>query len=125
MDWNEYLIVAQELARGNTQGHYRAAISRAYYAAYNIIREKFRYTAVSKDVHQAIISHLKSSPNDKIVTIGLNLGILRDKRNQADYHNKNTYTQAHANHEIGCAQSIIRLVDIILKEEEEKKSKKS
>lgn len=39
-DWNEFLSLAQQLARRNDEASKRTAISRAYYCAFNIAFER-------------------------------------------------------------------------------------
>jgi uncharacterized protein (UPF0332 family) len=125
MDWNQYIIVAEELSNGSTLGHYKSAISRAYYGAFNIVKEKLGFTFIGKDIHQRIISALRNDyQSTKRNTLGHNLGNLRDKRNNADYDQKPIYSYTQVKQEINNAKAIISLVDIILLEEEEAGKKK-
>jgi uncharacterized protein (UPF0332 family) len=125
MDWNQYIKVAEELSQGTTQGHYRAAISRAYYGAFNIVREKLGFAGVIKDVHATIVHRLRTDyTSTKRNTLGHNLGSLRDKRNKADYESAITYSDTQALQEIMNAKGIIKLVDEIFAEEEERRKSK-
>lgn len=38
-DWPDYLKVAREVSTQSTEGHWRAAVSRAYYAAYHAAKD--------------------------------------------------------------------------------------
>jgi uncharacterized protein (UPF0332 family) len=94
-DWSEYLRVAKELAGlatppANQEAKLRAAISRAYYAAFvkarNHLRDKQGH-AIPKtgDAHRYVWEQFDLSPDPVRQTVAENLIRLRKYRRQADY----------------------------------------
>lgn len=98
-DWTHYLSLAQELAGRNLplspgqEAKDRAAISRAYYAAFcrsrNHLRD-FDGAVFSKGakVHAEVKREFANSPDNMRRSIARNLDRLRKKRNEADYDDK-------------------------------------
>jgi uncharacterized protein (UPF0332 family) len=95
-DWREYRNVAdklfnQRLEFSSEEACCRIVISRAYYSAFCLARNRARdmkeITLVSGgDVHKQVINHYKQSPTGKArVNIGIKLDRLRLLRNTADY----------------------------------------
>ena len=95
--WRTYLDLANELVSFESESHYRAAISRAYYSVYNVLRIRAGYSNRDpKSNHKNFINSLKN-PTDKLyykfsfqersdlVMIGNELDYLREGRNEADY----------------------------------------
>ena len=93
--WEDYLHLAENLCEQGTEAHYRAAISRAYYAVFNILKLKADYKKSGGSFHQDFINYLKN-PDDELIyklnisltdlgIIAYNLGVLREDRNNADY----------------------------------------
>ena len=90
-NWRDYLTIAHELLeQNNTEAHFRIAISRAYYAIFNILRLKAGYHNKKETSHQDFIAELKM-PNEKLATklnieevdiciIGAELDTLRKER---------------------------------------------
>lgn len=90
--WGEYFNLAQQLAGDNVTVHedakLRSAISRAYYAAYNITRRIARtdgYQEPGMDPHQALISFCNKASDNRWRRVGFHLTRLRIERNDADY----------------------------------------
>jgi uncharacterized protein (UPF0332 family) len=94
-DWSEYLRVAKELAGSatppaNQEAKLRAAISRAYYAAFvkarNHLRDKQGHTIPKTgDAHRYVWEQFDLSPDPVRQTVAENLIRLRKYRRQADY----------------------------------------
>jgi uncharacterized protein (UPF0332 family) len=94
-DWSEYLKVAKELAGtatapANQEAKLRAAISRAYYAAFikarNHLREKERHSIpTTGDAHKYVSDLFDLSPDPMRQSIAEKLARLRTYRKQADY----------------------------------------
>lgn len=94
-DWSEYLNVAKELAGTATtpakrEAKFRAAISRAYYAAFikarNYLRDKEGYSIpTTSDAHGYVSQQFELSVDLVRKTLGENLVRLRIYRRQADY----------------------------------------
>jgi uncharacterized protein (UPF0332 family) len=94
-DWSEYLGLAQELA-GQTvspasqEAKLRAAISRAYYAAFCKARNHLRDHeghAIPRGggAHKYVRDQFKNNPDRLRSQIGHNLDRLRRHRNMVDY----------------------------------------
>ena len=93
--WQGYLLVAETLllmarTSPDSEALLRSAISRAYYAAFNLTREsaadkdgvKFTFGG---DVHSKLILYYRTSPGTKRREIGRKLRTMRTRRNIADY----------------------------------------
>ncbi len=97
--WNEYLTLAETLldnraAFAHEEACYRAAISRAYYAAYCAARNhaldnEGLIIPNRRNKHQYVITHYTNGRRKEQKVVGVNLGRLRTKRNRADYDNPN------------------------------------
>ncbi len=95
-DWTEYFNLAKELSgqKGivvSKEAKLRAAISRAYYAAYckarNYLRDVIKDSQIPKgpNVHKYVVNKFKSDNRKNYRKIGINLDRLRIDRNKADY----------------------------------------
>ena len=88
MDPREFMSVAQNLAQGRSPGDLRSAISRAYYAAFNVGREvlgrmESRWRHLE---HGDLERYLKNSGHSEVKIAGDLLGQLRSLRRKADYY---------------------------------------
>jgi hypothetical protein len=93
--WQDYLTLAEALVRARTrfapaEARYRAAMSRAYYAAYGAARQHAReYEGYSPDPtgrdHRLLVAHYQRGPRPRQQQIALALQRLMDNRLQADY----------------------------------------
>jgi len=94
-DWSEYLNLAKELVGqastpANQEAKLRAAISRAYYAAFlnaqNYLRDKEGHSIpTTGDAHGYVSQQFELSVDPVRRTLGENLVRLRIYRRQADY----------------------------------------
>ncbi len=95
-NWRDLWLLADALMRnpnspGPEEGALRSAVSRAYYAAFcsarNVARERGEFTPTSsvKD-HHLVRKHFGNSSHSVRRKISADLGRLRRRRNQADYH---------------------------------------
>jgi hypothetical protein len=84
------LSQADRLLAANTEVDRRAAVSRAYYAAFHFTR-RFLVERCGillpkgTDVHQTLQRCLLNSQNDRLRDAGMRLESLRGERNRADY----------------------------------------
>lgn len=117
-DWTEYLDLAQQLAGSvatasiGTEAKYRAAISRAYYAAFCKSRNYLRDidgTPIPKsgDAHRFVKNEFKSSADTVRQSIGKDLDRLRIERNKADYDDVVASMTATTKFALSLAQNII------------------
>jgi uncharacterized protein (UPF0332 family) len=91
-EWRDYLRIAEQLITGaaKDEAALRAAVSRAYYAAFNVAKARLfaqnRMTALQvRNVHMAVWQHYSSSPDARELRIGQAGYRLRNARNSADY----------------------------------------
>jgi hypothetical protein len=120
-DWSEYLNLANKLvgAKSTTpqadEACHRAAVSRAYYAAYCLTRNLARgrgwvtLTGAAID-HRNVKNHFKNSRQKNKKQIGVNLERLRADRNDADYKDVLRKPKAIASASISRANRILRLL---------------
>ncbi|MBC7259155.1 MAG: HEPN domain-containing protein [Chloroflexi bacterium] len=96
-DWSEYLRLAQELVGQDVrpagqEARLRAAISRAYYAAFcearNCLLAEGRHLSTGHDVHRAVREEFTKSSDKMRRQISQNLDRLRNDRNKADYDDR-------------------------------------
>lgn len=98
--------LAQKLT-SDDEAEIRTAISRAYYVAFLVSRDRFNVKQESPLVHQDVISELYRL---KLKKAANKLRILRRLRNSADYDVKSTIVAAQANRAIYRSQDIIHQV---------------
>jgi hypothetical protein len=97
-DWGEFLNIAKvhigEVAYPCTAAKDRAAISRAYYAAFKTTHQYISATRSAPDIgiggaaHTRLPKWLKSQPTQDLRQIGVWLVRLRKRRTKADYDEK-------------------------------------
>jgi hypothetical protein len=88
--WVQYLQLAELLNESDSEAAKRAAISRAYYAAFCICRNFARdnkelIPTETADDHGLVIWHFRDSNDRKRQKIGDLLDKMRADRNSADY----------------------------------------
>lgn len=116
-DWSEYLSLAQELA-GQTvspasqEAKLRAAISRAYYAAFckarNHLRDREGYVIpIGGQAHVYVRDQFKNSPDRLRSQIGHNLDRLRRHRNMVDYDDSVTGLLPMTSRDLRLAQRVL------------------
>jgi uncharacterized protein (UPF0332 family) len=101
MLWNEFQATAGRLARGSTEGDWRSAVSRTYYAAFHFFREFFLARGVDVgqggqshfNLHSGLLSNCGLGP---IQDFGTQLNHLRSERIAADYNLRRHIDQAFA-----------------------------
>jgi uncharacterized protein (UPF0332 family) len=89
MDPRDFLGLARELATAESPAHHRTAITRAYYAVYNVACDLF--LALGFDVerghagHEVIREWLRHSGVDRLIHVSAQLRRLHNIRIKADY----------------------------------------
>lgn len=85
-DWKDYVYFAEELLNQAGEAPLRSSISRAYYGAFCIARNRKGYKNYKgTDIHWRVINEYKNSSDKEEQAIGLTLAELRRLRNNADY----------------------------------------
>ena len=93
-DWSQFLHLCDSphTVVGNPEARLRAAISRGYYGAFNLVRQFLEAEGHSfstkAEVHQEVVRRLKLSADMGRRSLGEQLGRLRQYRNQADYRDE-------------------------------------
>lgn len=117
----EYLIFANDIINDdnyNEQARYRSSISRAYYAAFLVARDKLKvkYPESFKDkdednenIHKKIIEFLRN--RTMYPHIGDMLFNLRRRRNKADYNMNYNFNMKTANKHKDDADDTINEID--------------
>lgn len=123
-DWTEYLELAQELVGSSAlhatqEARQRAAISRAYYAAFckcrNYLRdEKEQHVPSGGRAHQFVRDEFKRNSDKLFKRIGYNLERLRSDRNKADYDDDAAVKfDITAQTDLALAGKVISLLDLL------------
>ena len=117
MNPRDFLKVATKLSKSDTTAEYRTAISRAYYAAYNVGVELLEGMgcAISKSAagHEQLSSNFNNSEDLELSKISTQLNDLRSKRNIADYRLERTEIENQKNSQaiVMQAEKMIKFLD--------------
>jgi len=89
MNPRDFLGIATKLSNGNTSAEYRTAVSRAYYAVYNVGVEVLGSMGIhiseGPQGHAHLQHDLGNCGDLELAKIGIQLGDLHHKRIMADY----------------------------------------
>src|SRR5262245_48500856 len=89
MEGSDLLPVAEELARGNSEPHWRSAAGRAYYALFLESRELLRgwefVIPSGHSVHAFVRLRFTYAADGDLHSVGLHMEDMVKWRNQADY----------------------------------------
>ena len=117
-NWSDYLTLAQELTSESInspieEAHLRAAISRAYYAAFctarNFLSEKDGYSPPGgTNVHRDVVDKFEASSDMTRRKVGALLHSLRGIRNIVDYQ------EAFYGNKLGRAQGALATANQII-----------
>ncbi len=121
-DWAQYVNVARELVGEKTspsseEAKARAAISRAYYAAFNKARWYLRYKDYDRNIpqdgaaHEYIKTRFRTHPDAQYKTVGTTLNQLSIERKKADYNDNFPNAADQAKSSIKAAATIISILD--------------
>ena len=121
MQRREFLALAKELSVLTSEGCWRTAVSRAYYAAFHRTRDfmatlGFR-TRKNDQAHTGLYRRLSSSKSDVLIEAGRLLLALRSLRNQADYDLHTKVTQTLAVTSVGSATWIVATLESLTPED--------
>jgi uncharacterized protein (UPF0332 family) len=115
MDFREYLDVADTLCQGETEGAWRSAVSRAYYAAFHVgcdLLQSLGFTIPRADqAHAFVWRRLGNSGQPDVERAGARINALRKERNHADYDGDRVVSVHIALDVVGIAESVVRLLD--------------
>ena len=117
MNPRDFHSLALRLANGTTPAEYRSAISRAYYAAYNVAVQFLEAMAIYKpkqgDLHRTLQNRLVASNDPEIRQVGDDLSDFHARRCKADYDmaHKGSESQQNALAAMKEASAIIAKLD--------------
>ena len=90
MLWSDFQDTAERLALGQTEGDWRSAVSRTYYAVFHYFREFFLTHGIdvgrSAQSHNSLSSGLLNCGLPSVVPFGRRFDFLRTDRTAADYN---------------------------------------
>lgn len=123
MDFREFLTLAESLAEGVTEGEWRTAISRAYYAAFHIACDTlaslgFRVPSHSEQAHAYAWRRWSNTGEWTIDDAGRDLDRLRSDRNEADYDKNARFAASQADEAVARGQAVIAALDQLLANKE-------
>lgn len=124
-DWKNYLELARSLQKLNLnkeeikEACYRTAVSRAYYAIFNITldfaEKKLEYVKLLKEEagknHRELKKHYQQQPNLDYKKIGKILGRMRNDRTVCDYENEVLNTKLLMDHAILSADDALTIIE--------------
>src|SRR2546421_472790 len=88
MNPRQFLVLAENLAQRGGAAEQRSAISRGYYAVYNVAEaflERMGFQPPKKDGHVMLQHRLLNSGDRELEKLGSDLGNFHVRRNRADY----------------------------------------
>lgn len=90
-DWSGYLECAESLARSPDEASKRSAVSRAYYAAFNVVRVYLRLIPPKTgDAHRYVWEEAAKDRRREIQQIAKKGDRLKQRRRNADYDGHTT-----------------------------------
>jgi uncharacterized protein (UPF0332 family) len=119
MDWREFLETAERLARGATEGDWRSAVSRAYYAIFHFFREFLLHHGLDLgqggQCHSNLYYGLNNCGVTAVQSLAARVDRLRQFRVEADYDFQRIVDQAQAQNEIQVANDLLNDFQVLLK----------
>ena len=86
----QYLASGLVEKNGAFPSEYRTAISRSYYAVYNLginlLKEMGFPIPKNSEAHKQVYYHFNNSGDSKLIEVATKIDDLRTQRNHADYH---------------------------------------
>jgi hypothetical protein len=117
MNPREFQSLASQLVTGTSPAHLRTAISRAYYAAYNVAVEILDELGFpiqrSPSGHGEVQNRLSNSGDPEVMRVGSQLAGLHGKRIRADYRldTGDVENQGTAQALVGQADRMIQILE--------------
>jgi hypothetical protein len=115
-NWSNFLDIATELSGRADEASLRSAISRAYYAAYNIACDLSETLKVPKydnvqGSHQVVWNNYQASRSKNLRKAGVDGDRLRQRRTRADYHSSFKTISQDALDSVQDAQKIVTALE--------------
>jgi uncharacterized protein (UPF0332 family) len=113
-NWVEFIELSEKLIDNfKDQASFRTSISRAYYGAFCLARDKKQINSSDKNVHKIVIEIFQKSNNINEKKIGKILFDLRKARNEADYQTNKSFNLDDTKRMIQKSRKIINLLSNI------------
>ncbi len=112
-NWGDYVSLAEDLLMRTEESALRSAISRAYYGAFGIARNR-KLQRITGNVHAQVINAYRRSGDANERAIGMILDILRRSRNEADYDADEVISKALAERAVIRAKEILARLKILV-----------
>jgi uncharacterized protein (UPF0332 family) len=111
----DFLALAETWIKGATEGEWRSAVSRAYYAAFHQARWLLRQLGFQvprgDQAHAYLWLRLSNCGDPQLQMAGSDLNTLRRDRNRADYDVEQDLLQATAVPQVQTARRLVQLFD--------------
>jgi uncharacterized protein (UPF0332 family) len=115
MSGRDFISVALDLLTASTEAAWRSAVSRAYYAAFHVARQRLEELGFGvprgERAHAYLWFRLSNCGQPKVQDAGRRLNTLRGQRNRADYELGIPLYKPTANGQVQIAQDVIQIVD--------------
>lgn len=116
-DWQQYLVVAEELAPIRTDRTWRTAISRAYYAVFHKAEQHYarfhptHASGLGNESHRTVWRWFEEHPARSYREIGVGGRRLQQARIQADYRDRFPGLESQVIYQIANARALIENLD--------------
>lgn len=111
-DWTTFLACAETLAQVQDEAAKRSAISRAYYAAYNVVRVFLQVKPPpGSDSHKLVWDAAMNDSRREVQSLGRKGERLKARRKNADYEGTFNDLNWNTNDTIEGARKIIQTVE--------------
>jgi uncharacterized protein (UPF0332 family) len=111
MKWDAFLETARRLAQGATEGDWRSAASRAYYAVFHFFQEWLAGQGISlgsgPEAHRRLYHGRLECREGAVQAVARRIDDLRTVRNTADYHLARSFPKPRANTAVQEAEAIV------------------
>lgn len=114
----DFLTVADDLLAGPTEGHWRSAVSRAYFGAFHVAQELLAacgFLVPQGDrAHGYLWLRLSNAGDNAVENAGKELKVLRQLRNSSDYDLRRLWKQSSAKTILLDAKKVIPIFQIAM-----------
>jgi len=115
-NWHDYVLLAEELLNSKEESYLRSSISRSYFGAFCVARNKKGYQDYSgksrENIHWKVIKEYRDSKTLQEQNIGRILDKLRRSRNEADYDEKKIIKRELAERMVIMAKNILMNMEL-------------
>jgi uncharacterized protein (UPF0332 family) len=110
-DWNDYITLARAMRADASEAHYRSAISRAYYGAYNQAKQRFfddgETFGYKGESHAQVWNYFQKQNDRDYKAIGVFGDRARERRRRADYEDRFPNLDNEVGVSLNAAQEVV------------------